>query len=82
MTLVYSCSLVSTTPAINPCHEFSVIASVIEMTPETGCVESLWTGLFMAIPMTLSVAVSDFGGWQYHRLVLADSGALGASDGG
>ncbi len=81
MTLVLSCSLVSTTPAINPCHEFLVIASVIEMTPETGCVESLWTGLFMAIPITLLVAMSDFGSWQYRHLVLAALGALGASEG-
>jgi hypothetical protein len=30
MTPAISCSLVSTTPAINPCHGFSVIAGVID----------------------------------------------------
>ncbi len=31
-----------------------------------GCVGCLWMQLFMAVPMTPSAAVSDFGGRRYH----------------
>ncbi len=33
------------------------------------CVGCLWMQLFMAVPVTPSAAVSDFGGRRYHRFV-------------
>ncbi len=35
----------------------------------SGCMECPWMQLFMAVPMPPLAAVSDFGGWRYHRFV-------------
>jgi hypothetical protein len=73
-------SPVSLTPAINPCHGFSVIAGVVDTgdkfiagdnnVGDSGVWGGLWTRLFMAVRMKLLAAVSDFGGQSNCRFGL------------
>ncbi len=64
MTPAIRCSPLSMTPVINPCLGFSLIVGVVDALEQlslvllSGCGRCLWMLLFMAIPITLSAAVS------------------------